>query len=338
MITLRIGEAMIFAPAALVRRQAPRNEEASPEAAHVEVVEPLGHGYLTVRSRERITVDGGYSVLAVDSSSQARSVSASDKNSISPTPIAKTMQAQTRRPQSLHAVDDERSDKVEGFGLISSTSSLEVDGLRSSSSSNVQGFGRNLTPAANTTVSMPPSHDVKVETPQPSIDWSSKSEAAPTAGGRTASTPVHSTKPEARFQRLIEILQKKTREGQSRVVYSELGAELRKLSLYKRLGEFLREAEQANLVELGRTGDVQWVKLSNKGDQPCPREYAPLVDVMQALLAGGERQPRRSKVATKIYKMDPNAVSGTFKTYISGAVAAGVVVLQTNDRLQLCRI
>ena len=56
-ITLRTGEAMVFAPAALILRQVP------------ESVVPLGQGYLKVRSRARITADGGRSVLATASTS-----------------------------------------------------------------------------------------------------------------------------------------------------------------------------------------------------------------------------------------------------------------------------
>ena len=64
-ITLRPGEAMVFAPAALIFRQVPQNEMFG--TTHTEPVVPLGQGYLKVKSRARITTDGGRSVLATAS-------------------------------------------------------------------------------------------------------------------------------------------------------------------------------------------------------------------------------------------------------------------------------
>ena len=90
----------------MVLRHGRRSEEASLEAAHVEGVGPLGHGYLTVRSRERITVDGGFSVLAVDSL-KVRSVSASDNNFVSSSPKLVAKRRKGSRPQSQQAMHDE---------------------------------------------------------------------------------------------------------------------------------------------------------------------------------------------------------------------------------------
>ena len=64
-ITLRTGEAMVFSPAALILRQVPQNGMFG--ITHSEPVVPLGQGYLKVRSRARITTDGGRSVLATAS-------------------------------------------------------------------------------------------------------------------------------------------------------------------------------------------------------------------------------------------------------------------------------
>jgi hypothetical protein len=64
-VALRTGEALLFAPTALsVREESPFTAwtETAPARARVA---PLGRGYLVVRSRLRITRDGGQSLLAV---------------------------------------------------------------------------------------------------------------------------------------------------------------------------------------------------------------------------------------------------------------------------------
>ncbi|KAF8518615.1 hypothetical protein JB92DRAFT_3112943 [Gautieria morchelliformis] len=82
-VNLKTGEAMIFSAEALVLRQVLHDRNASPENVHLEEVAPLGQGYLKVRSRKRITVDGGRSVLAAESPLHTPSVMSSER-SISP--------------------------------------------------------------------------------------------------------------------------------------------------------------------------------------------------------------------------------------------------------------
>ena len=61
---------MIFSPAALVVREV-FDLDASLAVAPLGVAVTLGQGYLIVRSRERITVDGGRSIMATEPSLSA---------------------------------------------------------------------------------------------------------------------------------------------------------------------------------------------------------------------------------------------------------------------------
>ena len=65
-INLGTREAMISSPEALVVREVPRDQDAPLAVMPPDEAVTLGQGYLIVRSRKRITVDGGHSITATN--------------------------------------------------------------------------------------------------------------------------------------------------------------------------------------------------------------------------------------------------------------------------------
>jgi hypothetical protein len=70
-VSLRTGEAMLFAPSGLSVRWTTDDDDSDHCDAPIQTgaIAPLGPGYLLVKSRLRITRDGGHSMLAVKGSS-----------------------------------------------------------------------------------------------------------------------------------------------------------------------------------------------------------------------------------------------------------------------------
>ncbi|MBE3045075.1 hypothetical protein IMZ48_21475 [Candidatus Bathyarchaeota archaeon] len=65
-VKLRVGEALMFAPSAAVGMDSKEGTAGAPSGAGVApTVKRLGHEALKIRVRQRITADGGQSVMAV---------------------------------------------------------------------------------------------------------------------------------------------------------------------------------------------------------------------------------------------------------------------------------
>jgi hypothetical protein len=397
-ITLRTGEAMVFAPAALVLRQVP--EGASPETAHSKSVDPLGQGYLKVRSRPRITVDGGCSVLAAVEPSiygprtPGTMRSLLDSSSVPPIagpslhgpsvpdlavscPVSAAHSVQSPSPWSKNEgdVDQERSSifgdpwaiggsraaswpKSDGFRVsddpnVGNLASLPAfpdgDGTRSPPPNRTPGRSSG-TPAtapgtsADATSSIQ-SRNSEVVTPQGTIieSLASSEPRSNIVPGRAILTQGQAStastqKPDTRFRPLVLVLETRKTKKEYRVSFSELGTELKKFDsmLYKKLKDYLMEAEDAGIVEIGGADGVPWVRLLNEGSHSYQPDYVPLVKVMKAFLSEEEKQPRRSVVAEEIYRSYPGTVTkGKFGEYISGARDACIVVTRKQDRLEL---
>lgn len=61
---LRVGEALMFAPSAAVDVESEEASEGESAGAGVGLVKRLGHEALKIRVRNRITADGGRSIMA----------------------------------------------------------------------------------------------------------------------------------------------------------------------------------------------------------------------------------------------------------------------------------
>ena len=62
-IQLKVGEALVFAPSAVMSIQKNNNDRTEPNGAGVSF-KRLGHEVLKVRIRTRLTTDGGKSIMA----------------------------------------------------------------------------------------------------------------------------------------------------------------------------------------------------------------------------------------------------------------------------------
>ena len=62
-VSLKVGEALVFAPSAIVGVEKPK-EETPGETAALGTIRRLAHGVMKIRVRNRVTADGGLSVMA----------------------------------------------------------------------------------------------------------------------------------------------------------------------------------------------------------------------------------------------------------------------------------
>ena len=243
----------------------------------------LGQGYLTVHARKRITLDGGRSVMATRTPFYEQSTPTPDGGSIgfSPKSASKFLQTPSLSPKSPREISQERP-RINNFpGRVNSPSSVGSGRPRSPSPSGVPDARKRSTPGTTPVISSNPATLIQVATnievqreqfiaPGPS----NSSGSVPNIGQESvASKQAPSTpNPVIQFRHLISIL---TRKDQHRISFSELGGELRKNNTrYAKLGEYLKEAEQANIVKIDRSGEIPWVELV------YPRKYVPLVNAM----------------------------------------------------------
>ena len=212
--------------------------------------------------------------------------------------------------------------------MITPPSLLDSDGTGSSSPDHIPGgssqkLGAVHGASANSTI-LTESRNGVVDLPHTTISASLAS-----------SGPVSTS--EARFRPLISILQKRARKKEYQVSFSKLGTELKRWwtpTPYVKLTDYLMEAEEAGIVEIGSTEEVPWVQLLV--DDSYPPEYFPLVDVMNNLLDHGQERPKRGDVALVLYRLYPGIVPNRGASqYISRAEEAGVVERRKKDRLEL---
>ncbi|KAF8586234.1 hypothetical protein K439DRAFT_1387349 [Ramaria rubella] len=295
-LTLRRGEAMIFSPASLMLR--PSLADPQTDVLLDMPVIPLGQGYIHVRSRERITMDGGRSLLATDPTN------------------SQTEESRLEASQSKYRVSPEFDTSWTPPQTVPSTGS-PVSSRNSSVSQNFVSFpirapsihneSTPLTPRPNT----PPS---PVATVKHNVDTSKLSRAIAV---------------EARFRPLVAFLQQKLTGGQHQVAFSEVGTELKKShnASYGKLSDYLNEAKEANLVQKSRplTCARKYIplvdimqKLRAKGSSRPARSI-----VAEQLY---KAHPEPGLPSTGTFK---------FKKYAEGAAAAGVIVFRGKEHIEL---
>lgn len=274
-INLKTGEAMIFSPAALILGQAPQDENSSPDAARLETVAMLGQGYLTVRSRKRITMDGGRSVMATRASPYAQSmpIPVEACGSSSPKSIAESVQTQAfsiKTPIDIGKEPPIVPSHLRFADRFNLSSSIEFERLHSPLPSGILGVGKNSTPGISTdgAVQMQSAPGAAVRKEHITAKSSDSPTLAPSIGQEAAASTQAPRKPnsEIRFRHLISILKERARKNQPpRIPFSDLGVELKKIGntpKYRKLGEYLKEAEQAKIVKIGNGSSASaWVEL-----------------------------------------------------------------------------
>ena len=315
---------MMFAPAGVGRRHLSPAQAIVPGASNLSVVAPFGQGYLHVRSRERITQDGGRSLMAAPERPTIDPTIVNLETSATSANINLTTRLWLARQERPTASLNSRSSD---FVPSSSPSACVWD---SPSVVHAGGWDKN-------SVSLPPDLGilatetlVQPDVAQKLVESSSNVEPPPIPDSQPYSVaPAGSsvtrflpplTPP--RFEPLVTLLRKGC------MLWIQIGFELKKrqpLPYDGRLSTYLHDAVESGLVEIGGHGVQQWVQLKAPPRPIVPEEYVPLVDVLRNSLGNGHAWQPRGLIAERLYKKHPSAYAGPFKHYIEGAEAAGII-------------
>jgi hypothetical protein len=257
-VSLQTGEAMMFAPAGLAVK------EDSGDVA------PIGQGYLIVRSRLRITQDGGQSLLAIQEEDAA-----ADTSSASATSPSHSTAPSLSDTGSSAATS---SSFTQGRGAASGGAASPVI-LSQSTISELMGLNVQATPSAIppphvavsqhvTTIPPPlmvppvvPVHvtaattrifnETHVPTPAPLAAISTPKPSVPTA-----------------YRGLVSFLKLRRDAGKPEALYTDIGDDKNRNpkaynTLPPKIKNMLESARLLGLVVLGGKGNKQWAKLSD---------------------------------------------------------------------------
>ena len=327
---------MMFAPAGVGRRHLSPAQAVVPGASNLSVAAPFGQGYLYVRSRERITQDGGRSLMAAPERSTIDPMLVNLESSATSANINLTTRLWlARQERSTASPDSHRSDSVPS----SSPSACVWD---SPPVVHAGGWDKN-------SASLPPNPGtlatetlVQPNVAQKLVEASSNVEPPPIPDSlpysvAPAGSPVTRILPPLtppRFEPLVTLLQKT-----GRMLRTHIGVELKKRQpppYYGRLRPYLHDAVESGLVEIGGHGVQQWAQLKAPPRPIVPEEYVPLVDVLRNSLGDGHAWQPRGLIAERLYKKHPTACAGPFKRYVEGAEAAGIIHCdRKQDKIQL---
>jgi hypothetical protein len=320
---------MMFAPAGLAVK------ENSGDVA------PIGQGYLVVRSRLRITQDGGQSLLAIQEEDAA-----ADTSSASATSPSHSTAPSLSDTGSSAATS---SSSTQGWGAASGGAASPVI-LSQSTISELMGLNVQATPSATPLPMSAPA--ISQHAPPPPVTVSTPvyvTAAAPTARSQmpvplpappaTSRTTASSVPTE--YRGLVAFLRSRRDAGEQNVSLSDVGIDRganpqNYRTFPSKLKTGLETAHSLGIVVLGGKGNNQWVKLSNVINpsssalaSTIPVEFAGLIHCLRHKQQAGVTRVMWTTIGDhrnqnkSMYTMAPKAI----KDIIMQANASGLVTV-----------
>lgn len=294
-VNLQTGQAVVFAPAGLgVRTNGLGNVQPGSQASSNSIITQIGQGYLLARSRQRITLDGGHSLLAVQ---DPDSVTRIGRGTTTFTRNTKTSDATD--VHNLTASPASRSD-ITCVETATQQECVVMEGINPSSQVQLP------------TASFPT---------KGSSDLSSSTSSCPSVTMPVVPARSFTAKISPQARSIVTVLQYEHLAGNNSISWTTLGAELQKRGMpyTGRLKTHIHDACQADLIQVSDKN--QSVRLTSKGAEGA--QYRALV----ALLKG----KKGGFLIGSLSCLQPMTIpsgNGQVKKYVKAAVEAGLVSLK----------